>query len=265
MSIENVYFKYDSQKWLLENINLEINHGDRIGIIGDNGSGKSTLAKILTGIHCPKEGQVSLMGKPVSWILHYPEVAYIGDPGYEQDLLGLPYNLTVESLINIFLSFSTEINDKAVDIYNGLNIENFKKTAVEHLSKGQRQKVMAMLALVKQPKLLIVDEPTEGMDSHCRSFFLHYIEQLIHKTNLSIIWISHRLDEIYKFSQTVYTLEEGKLKPDHAQYFDIISQMDSGEKKHLKNLSPSAIFSVLGRTLADRSFQEHTFVIHRRA
>lgn len=209
----NVSYKYrGSNNWILKDINLSIEYGDRFGLIGDNGSGKSTLAKLLAGVMYPNKGEVLYMNKPITWNRSYPRISYVGDPGYDQYTLGLPFGLTVNSIIESFLNLLPSIDNETVKILKeGFRLNEFAGVKIENLSKGQRQKVMAFLALVKPFDLLIADEPTEGMDKCSSDFFLSYInEKIIIEKQPAIIWISHRWDEVFAICQRVYELDNGR-------------------------------------------------------
>src|SRR5262249_9413402 len=103
-ALRDVFFRYWSKgPWVVEGINLDLMHGEHVGIIGDNGAGKSTIAKLLIGMHTPTSGSVKLFGENARWDYHFPLLGYIGDPSYAEGATALPVNLQVCYLLGAFL------------------------------------------------------------------------------------------------------------------------------------------------------------------
>lgn len=222
LEFDRVTFKYQKNgKSLLSEINLKLMPGQRIGIIGDNGCGKSTLSKLLLGFYNPDGGSVKLFGHKACWGNHYPEVGYIGDPSYNPGGLGLPLNISVGALIESFKKLWADVNqDCYFEFEERLALQDFYTTDVAELSKGQRMRVMAFLALMKRPKLLIADEATEGLDRDSREAVLVAIKQASSDPDFGMLWISHRRHEVTILSNEVYELADGKLNLKSMQGFN---------------------------------------------
>lgn len=275
IKLENVSFRY-GKKSLLKEANLELSAGKSIGIVGDNGTGKSTIVKILLGLLRPESGKVKLFEKPVTSRNHYPELGYIGDPSYNQGELGLPDDISVEQMVECFRQLCEIPNPSGVidnqftqDIWELplgdffeklielLNIKNLYPRDVGRLSNGERKKLMTLLALGKQPALLIADEATEGLDKNAKPVILDIIEGGIRAKKFALLWISHRWDEIVRLGETIYELspsdeERGKLIPKDINNF-FITIDDTGS---VENIKRDLKFSLSGFLLSHQNSRE---------
>jgi zinc transport system ATP-binding protein len=182
LKLENINFGY-GKKALLKKANLAIYAGQSIGIVGDNGTGKSTIVKLILGLIRPEYGKIELFGKPASWKNAHPNLGYIGDPSHNSGELGLPDGILVEEMVECFRVLceipspsGTNNKQSSQDLWDLppgdffeqlidlLKIKTFYSRDVGRLSNGERKKLMTLLAIGKQPDLLIADEATEGLD-----------------------------------------------------------------------------------------------------
>ncbi|MBN3928022.1 ABC transporter ATP-binding protein [Nostoc sp. NMS4] len=236
LELINVEFHYPgNSNSLLKNVNFSIKPGEKKGIIGDNGSGKSTIAKLFLGLYSPQNGTVNLFGKKVKWGHHYPQLGYIGDPAYKPGQLGLPIGISVKEVVELFQEtwlFSTTksnlVNFKSQLKYlqNQLNIADFNDRDVSDLSKGQRMKLMAFLALGKNPLLLIADEATEGLDADSLKTVISAVMQASKHQKIGMLWISHRRYEVAMLTDKIYQLSEGKLSETCLEKFRLSVQTE---------------------------------------
>jgi ABC-type multidrug transport system ATPase subunit len=222
LELKNVSFYYDKNQEILKEVNFKLLSGERIGIIGHNGSGKSTITKLLLGLYKPQKGTVNLFGRKVSWETHYPSVGYIGDPSYNPGELGLPNGITVEEVIQTFKKLWVDFVDKSSldELVEQLEIAGLYRTDVGKISKGERMRLMAFLALGKKPQLLIADEATEGLDIDGEEIVVSAVENAAISDNITMLWISHRRDEVARLTDEVYRLEQGNLVRQDSQNFD---------------------------------------------
>ncbi|TFI54577.1 ATP-binding cassette domain-containing protein [Mastigocladus laminosus UU774] len=214
LKLENVSFYYTKNNKILDNVNFNLLPGEQVGIIGNNGSGKSTIAKLLLGIHTPQKGTVNLFGKQVLWSKHYPLLGYIGDPSHNSEELGLPIGILVEEVIKTFknlLNYSQHNNELCDELIEKLKLDKLYCRDVGKLSKGERRKLMAFLALGKEIKLLIADEATEGLDDEVEKLLLTVIKERVKKKKIGMLWISHRRNEIINLTNSVFCIKNGKL------------------------------------------------------
>lgn len=200
VEIKNLYHSYNHEL-ILENINLDVLEGEFLGIIGPNGAGKSTLLKIVVGIIKPFKGTVKIFNKEIQslgeerkWIGYVPQ-----KPDLEKYL-----PLKVKEIVALgrrvvknwqkLSSFDLEIINKVME---EMEIKDIENKIYGELSGGQQQRVLIARALAQEPKLLILDEPTVGIDISTQNKFYTLLRNL-KKQNTSVILVSHDIGIITK-------------------------------------------------------------------
>ena len=210
----NISKSFFSNK-VLEDIAFSINYGEVLGLVGENGAGKSTLVKILTGVHSPDSGYIKVDGLRVN-IKNISIAKNKGiNIGFQE--LSLTDNLSVAENIFIGKIPSNSIGFiKTRQLYNMADelIRKFKvdikaKDKVERLSIGNKQIVEILKAISSNPKLLILDEPTSSLEELEVENLFKLITEL-KKNNYSIIYISHNLEEVFKVTDNILVLRDGK-------------------------------------------------------
>lgn len=213
IKLNNLSFRYRSDlPWVLKNINLLINKGDRIGFVGETGSGKSTLLDIIMGLLSPTSGEIAIDQKPLStqnlglWqahIAHVPQSVYLSDGTIQENIaFGIPKSQIDEKRIK-------KVAEEA-QITNLIEqSENIYQTSVGErgvrLSGGQRQRIGIARALYKKADLLIFDEATSALDNNTELKIMNAINSLDKK--MTVLIIAHRLttlkecDKIIKLNQ----------------------------------------------------------------
>ena len=186
VKIKNLYFKYDKE-WVLENINFELEDKEFMAIIGPNGGGKTTLLKLLLGFLTPTKGEIKIYNKPPKE--NREIIGYV--PQHTNFSLDLPitvFDIVLQGRLKKGKFFySKEDKEKAKEILNSLNIYNLANKKIKDLSGGQRQKVLIARALVSEPKILMMDEPTSAIDPKGQKEILDMIESF----NITRIVVSH--------------------------------------------------------------------------
>jgi zinc transport system ATP-binding protein len=202
LEIKNLYFSYNkSQPYLLDNINLKVEKGDYISILGENGSGKSTLVKLILKLLTPVKGEVVLSKGKVSYVAQRLE-------GFNSQ-----FPLTVFELLNSTRKV-LKIKDSSV-IKNALEMVgmlDFQKALIGTLSGGQLQKVLIAKALIASPELLILDEPSTGIDVKSQEEIYTIIKALNRNNNLTVISIEHNINAALLYSSQIYYVHKGKGK-----------------------------------------------------
>lgn len=259
--LKNIQFRYDKKReWLLDNIDLTVHQGDRIGIIGGNGCGKSTIAKLLLGIYQPQNGTVNIFGAPVRWYNHYPSLGYIGDPGYNAEELGLPDNLTIAQIIELMTSFyqKKERKEQLEKMVNALGLKAIEYKNIRTLSTGERKRLMACLSLSKAPQILILDEPTDGLDQDIKEIIERLLKDFITQQT-TIVYIAHNRVEIDSYTNQVYRLHKGKLKAELQYNYQVTIEDDKQQ-----NVVFEKAGEVQGRMvkMMDNNIGNNEFSIH---
>jgi drug efflux transport system ATP-binding protein len=191
ISIQNISKKYDDIE-AIKNINIEVDRGELFGLIGPDGAGKTTIFRILTSLLLPTDGRVSMDNIDV--IKDYKKVRKI--IGYMPGRFSLYQDLSVEENLQFFATvFGTTIEenyDLIKDIYS--QIEPFKTRKAGKLSGGMKQKLALSCALIHKPKVLILDEPTTGVDAVSRKEFWEMLKRLKEK-DITIMVSTPYMDE----------------------------------------------------------------------
>jgi len=190
---------------VLKNINLEIEKGKITAIIGPNGSGKTTLIKIILGLMKPDSGKIFVDNKDIS-----KEVEYKNHIGSMPQIARFPENLRVVELINMLNDLRAGKNGVDKELFDSYNLNNELNKMMRTLSGGTRQRVNAALAFMFQPDILILDEPTAGLDPISSSKLKDKIlkEQKKEKT---VIITSHIMSDIEELAENLIFILEGKI------------------------------------------------------
>lgn len=206
IDIQNL-FKSFGKVEALKDVSFQVQKAELFGLIGPDGAGKTTLFRILTSLLKPGSGNVSLEGLDV--VKDYKKIRRI--VGYMPGKFSLYYDLTVEENLNFFATiFNTTIEqnyDLIKDIYQ--QIEPFKKRKAGNLSGGMKQKLALSCALIHKPEVLILDEPTTGVDAVSRKEFWEMLKKL-KENNISIIVSTPYMDEA-SLCDKVALIDKGKI------------------------------------------------------
>ncbi len=192
IKVENLEFKYNKEI-VLDAVSLTIGLGEYVAIIGENGSGKSSLIKIILGINKFKKGRVEIFGQDISDYADWHSIGYLPQ-GSGQKIGDMP--ITVNEVIENGWQKKSGINKKEAikNVVDLVGINDILQNQLSDLSGGQRQRVFIARSLVNRPKILILDEPTSGIDVESRNSLFDFLEYLSTETDISIIHITHDLD-----------------------------------------------------------------------
>lgn len=198
IELEAVNFSYDKSA-VLHNITATIYQGDYVGIIGPNGSGKTSLLKLILGLAEPASGQVKLFGQD---IVRYKKKYAIGYVPQHVAATNFHFPATVEEVVltgrtaqrGFFNSYTRDDHDAVTHALETVDMLALKDRLIAHLSGGQRQRVFIARALASTPSILILDEPTAGIDVQSQEKFYGLLEELNKKQGLTIILVSHDID-----------------------------------------------------------------------
>lgn len=204
------------EKTAIEDINLEIEEGELVGVIGHTGSGKSTLIQHLNGLLKPDSGKIIIDGTDiwkdketlrktrfqVGLVFQYPEYQLFEETVYKDIAFG-PANLG-------FSSEEVELMVKKASACVGLSEEIMKKSPFE-LSGGQKRRVAIAGVIAMRPKILILDEPTAGLDPKGRDTILSLIKEYHETEKTTVLLVSHSMEDIAKYATKVLVMNQSKL------------------------------------------------------
>jgi len=216
IEIKDMSFKYDNDentKLILNKINLEINEGEFIALLGHNGSGKSTLAKLINGLLIPTEGDILVdemntknegeiwnIRKNAGMVFQNPDNQLVATIVEDEVAFG-PENLGIES---------SEIRKRVDEALEIVNMSQYKKNAPHLLSGGQKQRVAIAGIIAMSPKYIILDEPTAMLDPSGRKEVMDTLINLNKNQNKTIILITHYMEEA-ALADRIVVMEDGNI------------------------------------------------------
>lgn len=208
ISFENVSFFYH-QNLILDQITFTIHAGDYVGVLGPNGGGKTTLLKMILGLEKPNTGTITLFEKKPTRSL-YQRIGYVPQTAAQKDW---HFPATVEEVVASGRTsqkngrFSSRENKKAItDALETLELLPLRKKLIEELSGGQRQRVFIARALCGSPDVLILDEPTVGVDAPSQEQFYRFIKKLNKEKKITILFVTHDIDVVAKEAKAILCL-----------------------------------------------------------
>lgn len=211
--LENVSKSYND-KMILENINFEVEQGDRVVILGKSGSGKTTLLNIIATIDSNYSGNVYLFNNYLSK-LKKSDIAKLrrDQLGFIFQDFGLLENFNIEE--NILLPSRSAGKDIKKDEYfnkliDVLNIENLLKRYPSELSGGEKQRAAIARAIIKKPKLVVADEITSALDIYTSKELIIYLDEVVTKFNITLLMVTHDL-EVARVCNKAYFIKHGHL------------------------------------------------------
>ncbi|MRX71282.1 ATP-binding cassette domain-containing protein [Bacillus lacus] len=200
IDIRHLSFYYDRQK-VLEDINLTVEKGSFLGLVGPNGSGKTTLLKCLLGLLKPQHGEVRLFGEDIRKFKNKHDIGFVsqkansfntGFPASVQEVVSS--GLTAK--LGLFKRMSQSDKKKTAAAIEAVGLSEFSDRNIGELSGGQQQRTFIARALVSDPQLLILDEPTVGVDAGTVENFYHMLQDLNKRLGITLILVTHDVGTI---------------------------------------------------------------------
>jgi zinc/manganese transport system ATP-binding protein/zinc transport system ATP-binding protein len=218
---------------VVEQVNLSITRGDFVGIVGPSGSGKTTLLKAMLGAVNVYEGEISIGGRPAGH--RDARVGYVP----QLETVDWHFPVTVEEVVMMGLAArsgwlpwsSKEHRAAAREVMTRIGIDELRRRHIRELSGGQQQRVFLARALVSEPRLLLLDEPTSGVDIKTRDDVLHLLDELNH-SGLTIVLTTHELNAVAAHLPWVVCVNGGVIAegaPEHVFTTDILRRTYKAE------------------------------------
>lgn len=198
IALDHISFGYAEGSTVLNDVSLAVHQGEYLGLIGPNGGGKSTLVKIMLGLLEPSAGTVRLFGQSLSEFRDWHRIGYVPQKPSES-LHAFPATVTEVVLMGriatrgLFHRFTAEDYEHAAKALVTVGIEQLADRQIGELSGGQQQRVFIARALAGDPDLIVLDEPTVGVETKIRDAFYELLRSLHHDHHHTLILISHDL------------------------------------------------------------------------
>ncbi|MGB8453438.1 MAG: ABC transporter ATP-binding protein [Anaerocolumna sp.] len=245
LTLSNLYKTFNpgtiNEKTVLNGLGLNLRPSDFVTIIGGNGAGKSTMLNMIAGVHFPDEGSITLDGIDITKLPEYERAKYLGRV-FQDPMLGTAADMEIEE--NLALAFrrgkkrglgwgiTKPEKEQYVELLKTLDLglETRLTSKVGLLSGGQRQALTLLMATLKNPKLLLLDEHTAALDPKTARKVLELTEQIIAKNSLTALMVTHNMKNAIQYGNRLIMMHEGKI------IYDV-----SGEEK--KNLQVSDLLA----------------------
>ena len=222
ISIQNGIKKTDSERLIMNNLNLTINKGDFITILGGNGAGKSTLFNVISGNMKLTSGNVLLDDKSINHLSEEKRANFIGRVFQDPKLGTAPRMTVAENLLLASkrgqkrgLSFR-KLKEQKESFYQlcqiiGNGLENHLDTPTGSLSGGQRQALSLLMSTIQKPDLLLLDEHTAALDPKTAQQIMTLTQKIVSENQLSCLMITHRMEDALTYGNRLIVLEAGQI------------------------------------------------------
>jgi len=204
--VNNVTKLYPGNVVALDNISFSVNEGEVVGLVGPNGAGKSTLMHLLAGILTPDKGNIEILGrKPTSDIKGLVNLC--------AGSWRLFRKLSIGENLKVFAKIYNVKNEKETinNLLKEWNIEDIKNREIQKLSAGQRTRALLCKALINSPKLLLLDEPTTGLDGAASEDIRNLVKKTCRNNKTTIVLASHNMDELKDLTDRILFISKGKI------------------------------------------------------
>tara|TARA_Y100000590_G_scaffold245869_1_gene276266 strand:- start:160 stop:882 length:723 start_codon:yes stop_codon:yes gene_type:complete len=210
IEIKNLSKKYNNIL-AVENINFKINKGSIVGLLGPNGCGKTTTIGMMLGLIKPTSGTVFINNQNIE--NENIRTKILEKVNFISPYVELPKKLTVEENLKVYgkLYGVKNLQDRILDLMEQLNLLEFKKRKTGELSSGQKNRVSLAKALINEPEILLLDEPTASLDPDVGDYIRSYIENFAANKKTTILLASHNMNEVERLCNEVMMMKKGKI------------------------------------------------------
>ncbi|UJF31275.1 metal ABC transporter ATP-binding protein [Paenibacillus hexagrammi] len=214
-AIDHVTFSYEHKK-VIDNLQFNILERDFVGVIGSNGAGKTTLLKMLVGLLKPTQGEIRLFDQPVGQFKDWERIGYVPQKNAFNPLFPATVREVVTSGLyskkKIYKRLTKADLQKAEDAMLAMRIEDLAARRIGQLSGGQQQRAFLARAIVNNPELLILDEPTVGIDAESQAGFFRMIRHMHQHHHMTFIMVSHDMEMMQAYLGTEPQQVSGGIK-----------------------------------------------------
>ncbi|HHU28116.1 TPA: ATP-binding cassette domain-containing protein [bacterium] len=263
LKLENItkIFNQDdkvNQKIALNNVSFSMEEGEFVTVIGGNGSGKSTLMNIISGLYTPEEGKIFIDNIDVTKMKEHQRAKFLGRV-FQDPLMGTAFDMSIEENMSLALrrgktptlkwGFNEQNRQLFINKLEDLNLGLEKRLThkVGLLSGGQRQALTLIMATIKKPKLLLLDEHTAALDPKTAKIVLDLTLSLVKEFNITTLMITHNLRDAIKYGDRLIMLNEGRIildiKGEEKKNLTITDLLKRFDESSLTNLDDRLLLS----------------------
>ncbi len=223
---------------ILTDVGFSVDQGDFVAVIGANGAGKSTLLRLLLGELAPQSGQLRLLGQDVRRFSDWPRVGYVPQNGLS-DAVGFPASAMEVVLSGLYAKIGPmrfpgrSHRERAMEALSRVGMEGMAKRLIGEMSGGQRQRVMLARVLVSDPALMLLDEPTTGVDAQSTELLYELLRDLNRREGLTVVMVTHDIARASRYVTRTLCLEHCSLvELEDAQLKDELSHRHRHPERH---------------------------------
>ena len=193
----------------VDRISFEMRQGEILGLLGPNGAGKTTTLHMLLNVITPTDGSISILGLDLA--THREEI--LSQVNFCSSYISLPYSLTVEENLIVVarLYGMTDTRGRVDDVIKRLEMEDLRKKITRRLSSGQLTRVQLAKAILTEPRVLFLDEPTASLDPDIAHKIRGLLQDIRRTTGMSILYTSHNMREMKEMSDRIIFLQRGRI------------------------------------------------------
>ena len=193
----------------VDNVSFNVELGSITALLGGNGAGKTTIISMLMGILVPTSGSIRILGNDIA----KNRYSILSQVNFSSPYVDLPNRLTVEENLNVYANLYSieDVKNQICSLSETLNIKNLLKRKTGHLSAGQKTRVALAKALINDPQLLFLDEPTASLDPDTADWVRGYLKDYALDKGATILLASHHMGEVERLSDSVFMLQAGKI------------------------------------------------------
>ncbi len=210
IEIKNLSKSYDNIQ-AVKNIDFKIKKGSIVGLLGPNGCGKTTTIGMMLGLIKPTSGNIFINGKNIDNENNRTNI--LEKMNFISPYVELPKKLTVEENLKVYgrMYGVNNLQEKILNLMEKLNLSEFKKRKTGELSSGQKNRVSLAKALINDPEILLLDEPTASLDPDVGDYIRGYIEDFALNKGTTILIASHNMNEVERLCNEVMMMKNGKI------------------------------------------------------
>jgi putative ABC transport system ATP-binding protein len=213
------------EKIAIDTIDMSIDNGDFVTVIGSNGAGKTTLLNLIAGTYAPDMGDIYIDGEKVTSLPEHSRAKFLGRI-FQNPLTGTAASMTIEENLGMAdlrgkrRTLAWGVTNARREKYRKLllqmelGLENRLKQSVSLLSGGQRQSLTLLMATLSVPKLLLLDEHTAALDPKTAKRVMHLTQKIIEQNNLTAIMVTHNMEQAIRYGNRLVMLHEGRIQLD---------------------------------------------------
>ena len=207
---------YYGNNLIFTKVNFNVEKGDFLSLIGANGSGKSTLLNLLLGERTPNSGKIKLFNEDIRSFKDWQRIGYVPQSGFgfNKDFPASCEEIVRTNLfsqIGLFKLANNKHKDMVLEALRLVGMEDYAKKPISELSGGQMQRIMIARVLVNNPDIMILDEPTAGIDTKTVKILYDLLLNINNQHNITIIMVTHDTANIIDYTNRILCLEEGSL------------------------------------------------------